>query len=77
MPNNFAHVGLIQLVLPNAKIVDARRHPVGCCFSAFKQHFATGQAFAYAWTTLPATTATMWSRWLTAPGRCPARASAG
>ena len=47
MPNNFAHVGLIQLILPNAKIIDARRHPVGCCFSAFKQHFALGQAFTY------------------------------
>ena len=47
MPNNFAHAGLIQLILPNAKIVDARRHPLGCCFSAFKQHFARGQAFSY------------------------------
>lgn len=47
MPNNFAHLGLIQLILPNAKIVDARRHPLGCCFSAFKQHFAQGQAFTY------------------------------
>ena len=46
-PNNFAHIGLIQLILPNAKIIDARRHPVGCCFSAFKQHFAIGQAFTY------------------------------
>jgi tetratricopeptide (TPR) repeat protein len=47
MPNNFAHVGLIQLILPNAKIVDARRHPLACCFSNFKQHFARGQHFAY------------------------------
>ncbi len=47
MPNNFAHAGLIHLILPNAKIVDARRHPLGCCFSAFKQHFARGQAFSY------------------------------
>lgn len=47
MPNNFAHVGLIHLLLPNAKIIDARRHPLGCCFSAFKQHFARGQAFSY------------------------------
>ncbi len=47
MPNNWQHVGLIQLILPNAKIVDARRHPVGCCFSAWKQHFARGQAFSY------------------------------
>jgi tetratricopeptide (TPR) repeat protein len=47
MPNNFAHVGLIHLMLPNAKIVDARRHPLGCCFSAFKQHFARGQNFTY------------------------------
>jgi len=47
MPNNFAHVGLIHLALPNAKIIDARRHPLGCCFSAFKQHFARGQNFSY------------------------------
>jgi hypothetical protein len=47
MPNNFAHVGLIQLLLPNAKIIDARRHPLGCCFSGFKQHFARGQSFTY------------------------------
>ena len=47
MPNNFAHLGLVQLILPNAKIIDARRHPLGCCFSAFKQHFARGQAFTY------------------------------
>ena len=47
MPNNFAHVGLIQLMLPNAKIVDARRHPLACCFSNFKQHFARGQHFTY------------------------------
>ncbi len=47
MPNNFAHVGFIHLMLPNAKIVDARRHPLGCCFSGFKQHFARGQNFSY------------------------------
>ncbi|RZA12027.1 MAG: sulfotransferase, partial [Lysobacteraceae bacterium] len=47
MPNNFAHVGLIRLILPNARIVDARRHPLACCFSNFKQHFARGQAFSY------------------------------
>jgi tetratricopeptide (TPR) repeat protein len=47
MPNNFAHLGLIHLILPNAKIVDARRHPLGCCFSGFKQHFARGQKFSY------------------------------
>ncbi|MDB5467736.1 MAG: repeat domain protein [Phenylobacterium sp.] len=47
MPNNFAHIGLIQLILPTAKIIDARRHPLGCCFSGFKQHFAQGQAFTY------------------------------
>jgi len=47
MPNNFAHIGLIHLMLPNAKIVDARRHPLGCCFSAYKQHFARGQHFTY------------------------------
>ena len=47
MPNNFAHVGLIHLILPNAKIIDARRHPLACCFSGFKQHFAHGQNFTY------------------------------
>ncbi|MGE5168721.1 MAG: sulfotransferase [Deltaproteobacteria bacterium] len=47
MPNNFAHVGLIHLILPNARIIDARRHPVACCFSGFKQHFARGQNFSY------------------------------
>ena len=41
------YVGLIQLILPNAKIIDARRHPLGCCFSAFKQHFSRGQTFTY------------------------------
>jgi tetratricopeptide (TPR) repeat protein len=46
-PNNFAHVALIQLILPNARIIDVRRHPMACCFSAFKQHFAIGQAFSY------------------------------
>ena len=48
MPNNWLYVGLIHLILPNATIVDARRHPLGCCFSCFKQHFARGQSFAYA-----------------------------
>jgi len=47
MPNNFLHVGLIHLMLPNARIIDARRHPLACCFSGFKQHFARGQAFSY------------------------------
>lgn len=48
LPNNWAHLPLIHLILPRAKIVDARRHPLGCCFSNFKQHFARGQAFTYA-----------------------------
>lgn len=47
MPNNFRHIGLIKLMLPNAKIIDARRHPLGCCFSGFKQLFAEGQEFSY------------------------------
>lgn len=47
MPNNFLHVGLIHLILPQAKIIDARRHPLGCCFSSFKQHFARGHHFSY------------------------------
>ncbi len=48
MPNNFRHVGLIHLMLPNAKIIDARRDPMACCFSNFKQLFASGQQFTYA-----------------------------
>lgn len=47
MPNNFAHAGLIHLILPNAKIVDVRRHPMACGFSLYKQHFARGQGFSY------------------------------
>ena len=47
LPNNWAHAVFIRLILPNAKIIDARRHPLGCCFSNFKQHFARGQAFSY------------------------------
>ncbi|MHB8813218.1 MAG: tetratricopeptide repeat-containing sulfotransferase family protein [Steroidobacteraceae bacterium] len=47
MPNNCMYVGLIHLILPNALIIDARRHPLGCCFSCFKQHFARGQWFTY------------------------------
>ena len=47
MPNNFLHLGLIHLILPNAKIIDARRHPLGCWLSCFKQHFARGQNFSY------------------------------
>jgi tetratricopeptide (TPR) repeat protein len=47
LPNNWAHVPLIHLILPNATIIDARRHPLGCCFSNYKQHFARGQAFSY------------------------------
>jgi tetratricopeptide (TPR) repeat protein len=47
MPNNFRHLGLIQLMFPNAKIIDARREPMACCFSIYKQLFARGQEFAY------------------------------
>ena len=47
MPNNFRHIGLIHLILPNARIIDARRHPMGACFSGFKQLFASGQTFTY------------------------------
>jgi tetratricopeptide (TPR) repeat protein len=46
-PNNWMHSGLIQLILPNARIIDARRHPMSCCFSVFKQHFARGNRFSY------------------------------
>jgi hypothetical protein len=47
MPNNFRHIGLIQLMLPNARIIDARREPMACCFGNLKQLFAHGQEFAY------------------------------
>ncbi|MFM2372813.1 MAG: hypothetical protein RIS85_2535, partial [Pseudomonadota bacterium] len=47
MPNNWQHTGLIRLILPNAKIIDARRHPLSCCLSGWKQHFARGQTFSY------------------------------
>ena len=47
MPNNFLHTGLIHLMLPNARIIDTRRHPMACCFSNFKQHYARGQNFSY------------------------------
>jgi tetratricopeptide (TPR) repeat protein len=47
MPNNFLHMGLIRLALPRARIIDARRHPMACCFSAFKQNFARGQRYSY------------------------------
>jgi predicted Zn-dependent protease len=47
MPNNWLHVGFIHLILPNAKVIDARRHPMACCFSNYKQHFARGQHYTY------------------------------
>lgn len=47
LPNNWLYVPFIRLILPNAKIIDARRHPLACCFSNFRQHFARGQAFTY------------------------------
>ncbi len=47
MPNNWLHVGFIHLILPDSRIIDARRHPLGCCLSGFKQHFARGQHFTY------------------------------
>jgi tetratricopeptide (TPR) repeat protein len=47
MPNNFLHIGLIRLILPRAKIIDARRHPMACCFSGFKQQFAEGHRYSY------------------------------
>jgi len=47
LPNNWLYVPFIQLILPNAKIIDARRHPLACCFSNFRQHFARGQPFTY------------------------------
>ena len=47
MPKNFVHIGLIQMILPNAKIIDVRRHPMACGFSNFKQLFPKGQSFSY------------------------------
>jgi tetratricopeptide (TPR) repeat protein len=47
MPSNFFHIGLIHLMLPNARIIDARRSPLGCCFANFKQHFQSGVWFTY------------------------------
>ena len=47
LPNNWLHVGFIHLILPNARIIDARRHPLDCCFSNFRQHYARGQSFSY------------------------------
>ena len=47
MPNNFRHIGLIHLMLPNARVIDARREPMACCFSNLKQLFANGQEFTY------------------------------
>ncbi len=47
MPNNFRHLGLIHLMLPNARIIDARREPMACCFGNLKQLFAHGQEFTY------------------------------
>ncbi len=47
MPNNFRHIGFIKMILPNARIIDARREPMSCCFSNFKQLFAEGQEFTY------------------------------
>ena len=47
MPNNFIHIGLIHMILPNAKIIDTRRNPMDCCFSCYKQLFGSGQGFTY------------------------------
>ena len=47
LPNNFSHIGLIHAILPQATVIDARRHPMDTCFSTFKQHFAIGQTFSY------------------------------
>ncbi len=59
LPNNWAHLPLIHLILPNAKIIDARRHPLGCCFSNFKQHSRAARASAMRWRTWGVITATM------------------
>jgi hypothetical protein len=46
LPNNFSHIGLIHAILPQATVIDARRHPMDACFSTFKQHFAIGQTLS-------------------------------
>jgi hypothetical protein len=51
-PDNFAHIGLIHLMLPNAKIVDVRRHPMACCWSCFRHYFPLGKDFSYSLTDL-------------------------
>ncbi len=76
MPNNFAHVGMIELILPNAKIIDVRRHPMACCFSNYKQHFGNGQEFAYSLAISAATISTMSSSWRIGTRCCPARSTA-
>jgi predicted Zn-dependent protease len=47
LPNNFSHIGFIHAILPNAVVIDVRRHPMDACFSCFKQYFAAGQSFTY------------------------------
>ncbi len=47
LPNNWLYTAFIRVILPNARIIDARRHPLDCCFSNFRQHYAKGQAFSY------------------------------
>ena len=47
LPNNWSYIGFIHLILPNARIIDARRDPMDCCFSNFRQHYAKGQGFSY------------------------------
>ena len=56
LPNNFSHVGLIHLILPNAKVINARRHPFDSCLGAYKQLFGKGQHFTYDMSELPTTT---------------------
>ena len=56
MPNNFFHIGLIKLILPNAKVIDARRHPMACCFSGFKQLWGEGRSSPMAWSKSAPTT---------------------
>ena len=58
MPNNFRHIGLIQLILPNAKIIDARREPLSCCFSGFSNRFPMTKNLPTVWNKLVSTTMT-------------------
>ena len=73
MPNNFSHVGLIHAILPQATIIDVRRHPMDSCFSTYKQYFAEGQSFSYDLEDLGRYFRCYLSSWITGTRCCRAR----